>query len=177
MAFPGGLDPALGLGVGPGISAGIGGPFGGIGGAAGPLGAAGGIGGPFGGIFKSIGIPALPFPPYIPVTPLGALEAFKGDLIIPIVVIGVALFILLVIVLAVKAALLWKAELLGLKVAAVKGHKLRSLPDTPPAHDEDYMSTLATVVMSALDNQRCLEKIICSVGTYGQGSTWPQWVS
>jgi len=130
-----------------------------------------GLGGP-GGLFGGGLFPG--WSPYVPVTPLGGYEAFKGDLLYPMIGVGVAIFILIIIVLAVKAALVWKVELLESVFGMNK--RVRSI-DQPPAHDQDQMSNLATIVMSALDNQRCLEKIVCTVGSYGQGSSWPTWFS
>jgi len=108
------------------------------------------------------------------VTPLGAYGAFKGDLILPIVAIGVALFILIIIVLAVKAALLWKVNLIS---SMVGGPRLRRGAPEPQVQNQEYMTQLTGIVMNALDSESCLDRIICSIGAYGSGSAWPNYVS
>jgi len=98
--------------------------------------------------------------PYVPVTPLGALEGFKGDLIVPIVIVGVAVFLLLLIVLAVKFAIAFKLSLL-------KGKEFRR--DTtsggsggPP--QEDDLNELAHIVLTAIQSQSCAQNVVCELG-------------
>lgn len=173
--------------------AGIGGGFG-VGGGIGPGGIGGNIGfdagagaAPFlGGLGGLGGFGAdggLGFAPYVPSTPLGALEAFKGDLAIPIIAIGVALFLLLVIILAVKAALTWKLELLDSLVGNTSSNsRLRrdvtsGGSGTPTPQDQEQMSWLTKTVMAALENENCSQKILCQMGTYAKGTTVPSYMS
>ncbi|CAG7817073.1 unnamed protein product [Allacma fusca] len=156
------LDGGLGGGIGgPGLGySGFGGP--GIGGFGGP--GIGGFGGPGAGGFGG------GWTPYVPVTPLGALGGVKGDLIIPIVAVGAALFILVIIFLAVKAALAWKWEM-------VDDHfdhdrRRRDVNAVPPEHDEELMMNLVKIITNVLDSESCLDRIICSIGEYGSGSSW-----
>jgi len=101
-------------------------------------------------------------PSYVPVTPLGSLEAFKGDLLVPIIAVGVALFILIIIVLAVKYALAWKLDVLD-----GKGKWKRS---TAPAEhlEDDSMSQLANIVLSAIHSQSCTHRLLCEIGVYAR---------
>jgi len=172
-------DPALG--PAPGGYAGFGGfPFGGLGGGFGfDAGIGAGLPGlgyqGFGGGGPGIGGLGGGWAPYVPITPLGALGGVKGDLIVPIVAVGIALFILLIIFLAVKAALAWKMTAMD----HVVGHDRlrREVIATPPAHDEEHISELAKIVINALDSESCLDKIICSIGSYGSGSSWPSYLA
>jgi len=170
-------DPSLATaGVAGGFPNGYAGPAGYAGfGGPGAFGLDGGLGGGLGGGFGGPGIGGFggPWAPYVPVTPLGALAGVKGDLILPVVAVGVALFILLIIFLAVKAALAWKIDLLDSAVGAKRLR--REVVATPPAHDEEHMSQLASIVINALDSESCLDKIICSIGNYGKGAAWPSY--
>jgi len=144
---------------------GLGGGFGGLGGqlpgvppVGGDVPLAGGFGGiPFGGGWGGV--------PYVPVTPLGALEGFKGDLIFPIVAVGVAIFILIIIVLAVKAALAWKLSLVS-GLANKKFMRDTVAAGGPP--QEDQLNQLANVVLNAIQSQTCAQNIICQVGSYAR---------
>jgi len=165
--------PLMGAGGFPGFLGmnGLGG-MGGLG--AGGLGALGDIGNFFGG---------WPGATYIPTTPLGALEGLKGDLLVPMVGIGVALFILIIVVLAVKAALTWKLDMLK-KISSTDSNQFDLFPGKkllreidPQAANQDRVNELAAIVMQALDSERCLDKIICSIGSYGQGSSWSSYFS
>jgi hypothetical protein len=153
------------------------GGFGGFGGIPG-IGAGGGLNLDVGGGFGLPGLGALGggggLPgwagwngPYIPSTPLGALGGIKGDLIIPIVAIGVALFILILIVLAVKYALAWKLSLLE-DLAGPKKWR-RDMGTGPAPHlDDNRMMELARVAMSAIYSESCTKRMLCEIGTYAR---------
>jgi len=135
--------PGIGAGIGKNLNVDIGGGlFGGL-----PL---GGIFGGFGG-----GVP------YVPVTPLGALAGFKGDLVVPIVIIGTAIFLLLIVVLAVKFALAFKLSLLK------SGKFRRDTADNTMGGglpQEDELNSLAHMVLTAIQTQSCAQNMICELG-------------
>lgn len=96
-----------------------------------------------------------------------------GDLIVPIVAIGVAIFILLLIVLAVKYALAWKLEVLDdLAGNKNKGFLRRS---APAEHLEDSsLNQLADMVAAAVYSEGCSKRILCQLGTYArEGKQYP----
>jgi len=106
--------------------------------------------------------------PYVPVTPLGALGGVKGDLLVPIVAVGVAFFLLIIIIMAVKAALAWKLSLLS-GLVSEKGHKFRRDTNTTPGPpEEDQLNHLASMVLSAIQSQSCAQNMICQIGTYAR---------
>jgi len=165
-AFPGygagglgglaGLFPGLGAGLGKSFNLDVGG---GIGGGLGGLGL-GGLGG-MGGV------------PYVPVTPLGGYWGFKGDLLVPIVAVGFALFILVVIVLAIKAALAWKLDLLAGKKAGGGKFFRRDASETTEQMgakhpEENQLNELAHMVLTAIQSQTCAQKVVCDIGTYAR---------
>ncbi|CAL8129542.1 unnamed protein product [Orchesella dallaii] len=133
-----------------------------VGGGFGLPGGGGGIGGGFPG-----------WSPYVPVTPLGGLWGFKGDLIVPIVAIGVAIFIFILIVLAVKYALAWKLEVLD-DIAGNKKWK-REAGDAPAVHLQDNnLNKLADIVAAAVYSEGCSRRILCEIGTYArEGKQYP----
>jgi len=148
---PVGGVPGLGLGFGKslnfGFDAGLGGgyPF---------LGGLGGV-------------------PYVPVTPLGALWGFKGDLLVPIIIIGVAIFLLVVILLAIKAALAWKIDFLSGLKGGKGGIFRRAVEDDMQNHgaphaEENQLNELAHMVLSAIQSQSCAQKVVCEIGTYAR---------
>jgi len=105
--------------------------------------------------------------PYVPVTPLGGLWGFKGDLLVPIVAIGVAIFILVLIVLAVKYALAWKLEVLD-DLAGNKKWK-RDAGDAPAVQLQDsHLNKLADIVAAAVYSEGCSRRILCEIGTYAR---------
>jgi len=178
MAFPGGpadIGPdhdGAGFG-GPGLGGlgGLGGPgFGGFGkslnldivGGGGFPGFGGGFPG-FGGGFPGFGAP------YVPVTPLGGLLSFNGDLVVPIVAIGVAIFIFIMIVLAVKYALAWKLEVLD-DLTGSKGLKFRrAVGDAPAEHLTDHnLNQLADIVAAAIYSEGCSRRILCEMGSFAR---------
>jgi len=151
-----------------------------------------GIGFPGAGFGKSFnfdagggfGLPALPgifgggIPgwgaPYLPVTPLGGLWGFKGDLIVPMVAIGVAIFILLLIVLAVKYALAWKLSVLDDLAGGAK--RLRREAGTAPAEhlEDNNLNKLADIVSAAIYSEGCSRRILCEIGSYAKnGQQYP----
>jgi len=97
------------------------------------------------------GFPGGGYAPYVPVTPLGGLWGFKGDLIVPIVAIGFAIFIFILIVLAVKYALAWKLEVLE-GLAGAKGQVFTRSAPAPHLQDE-HLNTLAQTVTGAIDSE------------------------
>lgn len=137
--------------------------------AAGLLGGLGGLGGPWGG--------AGGYTPYIPVTPLGALESYKGDLIYPIVAVGVALFILLIIVLAVKAALAWKLSLLDDLTGRARRDVTSNANAIPPSQNDEQMNWLTKTIMTALENENCSQKVVCLMGSYAKGTSVPSYMT
>jgi len=151
-----GLFPGLGGGFSKNIEldggAGAGIPGGGIGGFPGGVGSPGGFAG-WGG-------------PYVPVTPLGALGGIKGDLLIPIVVVGMAAFLLLVIVLAVKAALSWKMQMLN----DVAGGGPRFARDASEAGtvDQTEVDRITTLFYNALTQNCWTQRMLCEVGKMGK---------
>jgi len=153
--FPGGFGGGFpGLGFGKSFNFDVGAGFPGFFGGGFP----GGLGG-FGG-------------PYVPVTPLGGLWGFKGDLIVPIVAIGVAIFILLLIVLAVKYALAWKLQVLDDLGGAKKWR--REAGTAPAEHLEDNnLNRLADIVSAAIYSEGCSRRILCEIGSYaGNGQQY-----
>ncbi|ODN03135.1 hypothetical protein Ocin01_03546 [Orchesella cincta] len=130
-----------------------------------------GFGGPGAGFFGG-GFPGWGGP-YVPVTPLGGLWGFKGDLIVPIVAIGVAIFILILIVLAVKYALAWKLEVLD-DLAGNKKWK-REAGDAPAVQLQDSnLNKLADIVAAAVYSEGCSRRILCEIGTYARdGKQYP----
>jgi hypothetical protein len=165
MAVPvgAGLFPGLGGGFGKSLNMDLDmGANGGLFGGAGiplPFGLGGG-GGPFGGIPFGGGWGGVP---YVPVTPLGALGGFKGDLLVPIVAVGVGLFLLILVVMAVKAALAWKVSLIS-DLANKKKMRRDIGAGGPP--EEDQLNRLADTVLTAIRSQVCAQNMICQVGTY-----------
>jgi len=150
-AFPGlgaGLGKSFNLDVGG--SAGLGLPF---------LGGLGGVGG--------YGVP------YIPATPLGSYWGFKGDLIAPIIVIGIVLFLIIVIILAIKAAFAWKIDLLTQKGSKgnlfVREAAADNIQQEGAQHaDENQLNQLAHMVLTAIQSQTCAQKVVCDIGTYAR---------
>jgi len=171
-----------GPGVVPPYAAGYGVPFGAGGGLGVPFGAGAGLGGGLnidasGGL--GFGAPGLlgGVPPgwggwsgpYVPVTPLGALEGFKGDLLVPVITIGVAVFLLVLIILAVKYALAWKLSVLE----DLSGSKkfLREAPTAAaPQLQDDYLIPLAKLVTDAIYSGSCSERMVCQVGAMARGN-------
>lgn len=89
------------------------------------------------------------------------------------VAIGVAIFILLLIVLAVKYALAWKLEVLN---DIGGGRKfLRSAGDAPaPQLQDDNLNRLADIVSAAVYSEGCSRRILCEIGTYArEGKQYP----
>jgi len=130
------------------------------------------VGGGFGGGFPGLlggGFPGWGSP-YIPITPLGALGGMKGDLLVPIVAIGVALFLLVIIVLAVKMALAWKLSVLSDLTNGPKKWRRDIGSGAAPQLDNDYMIQLAKVVTSAIYSGSCSDRIICEVGAFARGN-------
>jgi len=123
----------------------------------------GGLGGILGGGFPGWGVP------YVPITPLGALGGIKGDLIVPIVAIGVALFLLVLIVLAVKYALMWKLSVLE-DLGGAKKWKREAGSAAAPQLEDDYMIQLAKIVTSAIYSGSCSDRMICEVGAFARGN-------
>lgn len=76
---------------------------------------------------------------------------FPGDLIVPIVAIGFAIFIFILIVLAVKYALAWKLEVLE-GLAGAKGQVFTRSAPAPHLQDE-HLNTLAQTVTGAIDSE------------------------
>jgi len=111
--------------------------------------------------------------PYVPVTPLGGLWGFKGDLIVPMVAIGVAIFILLLIVLAVKYALAWKLQVLDDLGGGKKWR--REAGSAPAEHLEDNnLNKLADIVSAAIYSEGCSRRILCEIGSYAKnGRQYP----
>jgi len=147
MAAP--MDPSgAGMGMGGGMGMGMGlpgmGPF---------------TGGPWGGGGDGFGWGA----PYVPVTPLGGLWGLKGDLLLPIVGVGFAIFILILIVLAVKYALAWKLDLLS----DITNHRpMRDInPAAETAHDPDYINQLSAIVLPAIVSKGCNDRLMCELGS------------
>jgi len=128
----------------------------------------GGLGGGFPGLFGG-GFPGWGSP-YIPITPLGALGGIKGDLLVPIVAIGVALFLLVIIVLAVKMALAWKLSVLDDLTHGPKKWRRDIGSGAAPQLDNDYMIQLAKVVTSAIYSGSCSDRMICEVGAFARGN-------
>jgi len=154
--FPGGFAgfPGFGKSLNVDISGGVGAPGIGAPGVGIPGFSVPGIGGyPGGAGFAGWG------GPYVPTTPLGALGGIKGDLLVPIVVVGVAAFILLIIVLAVKAALAFKVKLLG-EAAGVAGRHGRS----EGTDTEDTMMEMTQTVMRALNSNCWDNTLLCGMG-------------
>jgi len=148
----GGVFPGLGAGLGKAFNLDIGANAG-LGGGLPWLGGLGGLGGV----------------PYVPVTPLGSYWGFKGDLIGPIVVIGVVLFLIIIVVIAIKAAFSWKLNLL-----ANKGNKfVRAAADNiqqdgAQQPEENQLNELAHMVLTAIQSQTCAQKVVCDIGTYAR---------
>jgi len=120
------------------------------------------------------GLPGYGGVPYVPVTPLGGLWGFKGDLIVPMVAIGVAIFILLLIVLAVKYALAWKLQVLD-DLGGVK-NKWRREAGTAPAEqlEDNNLNRLADIVSAAIYSEGCSRRILCEIGRYARdGKQYP----
>jgi len=149
----GGLFPGIGKGFNLDIGA-----NGGIGGGFPWLGGLGGLGGGLGGV------------PYVPFTPLGSYWGFKGDLIVPIVAVGVVLFLIIIVVLAIKAAFAWKINLLankGSKFArATAADNVQQEGAQPP--EESQLNELAHMVLTAIQSQTCAQKVVCDIGTYAR---------
>lgn len=152
--FPGAAGLFPGLGFNKGFSADV----------------SGGFGGGLGGLLGGLPYGGIPFSPYIPATPLGSYFGFKGDLIVPIVVVGFALFLIIVIILAIKAALKFKLGLL----AGKKGFVTRASDDdtTEPLGaqrpEENQLNELAHMVLTAIQSQTCAQKVVCEIGTYAR---------
>jgi len=130
-------------------------------------------GGGFG--FPGLGFPGAGFPgwgsPYIPITPLGALGGIKGDLLVPMFAVGVALFLLVIIVVAVKAALAWKLSVLqDIASGPKKWRRDDAASAAAPQLQPDYMAQLAKVVTSAIYSGGCNERMICEAGVLGRGN-------
>jgi len=168
--------PPPGGDIGPEVGPGFGGGFPGIGfpgagfGKSFNLDVGGGFGLP--GIFGG-GIPGWGAP-YVPVTPLGGLWGFKGDLIVPMVAIGVAIFLLLLIVLAVKYALAWKLTVLDDLAGGAK--RLRREAGTAPAEqlEDNNLNKLADIVSAAIYSEGCSRRILCEIGSYAKnGHQYP----
>jgi len=145
MAAP--MDPS-GAGMGAGMGMGMGLPG---------MGAFSGA--PWGGGGDGFGWGA----PYVPVTPLGGLWGLKGDLLLPIVGIGFAIFILILIVLAVKYALAWKMDLLS---DITNRRPMRDInPAADTAHDPDYINQLSAIVLPAIVSKGCNDRLMCELGS------------
>lgn len=97
----------------------------------------------------------------------------SGDLIVPIVAIGVAIFILLLIFFAVKYALAWKISAFD----ELAGNKFRrDIGDVPAEHlADDNLNRLADIVSAAIYSEGCSRRILCEIGAYTRGG--PQYSS
>jgi len=101
--------------------------------------------------------------PYVPVTPLGGLWGLKGDLLLPIVGVGFAIFILILIVLAVKYALAWKLDLLS---DLTNRRPMRDIdPSADTVHDPDYINQLSSIVLPAIVSKGCNDRLMCELGS------------
>lgn len=183
--FPGGFGgifPGFGFQKNLDISAGAGlGPFGGLG----ALGGLGGLGG-FGGVppVDGVGVgpdgaPVLgggypPFgligPSYIPATWLGSALGAKGDILFPIVlfvffVVGVWTIIQFLLGLIVPLIAGKLSVLKGVTDIERKAWR-RGLPDSPQENRENEVNHLTTIVMSAIENVQCMQKMACHTGNF-----------
>jgi hypothetical protein len=161
---------------GVGVDGPVGGGFGGFGGFPGfggglnvDVAGGGGLGLPglglLGGGFPGWGTP------YIPYTPLGALEGLKGDLLVPMATIGVAVFLLVIIVIAVKAALAWKLSVLqDIASGPKKWRRDDAASAAAPQLQPDYMKQLTKIVTSAIYSGGCNERMICEAGVLARGN-------
>jgi hypothetical protein len=91
-------------------------------------------------------------------------------LIVPIVAIGVALFLLVLIVLAVKFALAWKVGVLEDLTGARRFRRDAGSAKAAPQLEDDYMIQLAKVVTSAIYSGSCSDRMICEVGALTRGN-------
>jgi len=107
--------------------------------------------------------------PYVPVTPLGALEGFKGDLLVPVITIGVAIFLLVLIVMAVKYALMWKLSVLE-DLGGSKKFVREAPTAAAPQLQDDYLIPLAKLVTDAIYSGSCSERMVCQVGAMARGN-------
>jgi len=149
------MDPAGGAGMGPGMGMGMG--PGGMGMGMGFPGM-GAFSAPWGGDGFGWGAP------YVPVTPLGGLWGLKGDLLLPIVGIGFAIFILILIILAVRYALAWKLDLLsGISNTRLNLRDIDPTAETPL--DTDYMNQLTAIVLPAIVSKGCNDRLMCELGS------------
>jgi len=169
LGDPGVLPVGGGLGAGifPGLGAGLGKSFNldvggyGYGGLGYPL--LGGLGG-----FGGYGVP------YVPQTPLGSYFGFKGDLIGPIIVIGIILFLVIIVILAIKAAFAWKIDLLTQAKGAKGNLFVRSAAadniqqEGAQQPEENQLNELAHMVLTAIQSQTCAQKVVCDIGTYAR---------
>jgi len=105
--------------------------------------------------------------PYVPVTPLGGLWGLKGDLLLPIIGVGFAIFILILIILAVKYALNWKMDALS-DLSGV-GHRYgRSTVDPVQQNtvqDPDYINQLSAIILPAIVSKGCNDRLMCELGS------------
>lgn len=88
----------------------------------------------------------------------------------PMVAIGVALFLLVLIVLAVKYALAWKLSVLEDIAGGPKKWKREAGSAAAPQLEEDYMIQLAKIVTSAIYSGSCSDRMICEVGAFARGN-------
>jgi len=123
----------------------------------------GGLGFPFLGGVGGYGVP------YIPSTPLGSYWGFKGDLIGPILVIGFVLFLVIIVILAIKAAFAWKLDLLAAKGSKfVRAAADNIEPEGAQHTEENQLNELAHMVLTAIQSQSCAQKVVCDIGTYAR---------
>lgn len=87
----------------------------------------------------------------------------------PIVAIGVALFLLVLIVMAVKYALAWKLSVLD-DLSGSKKWRRDIGSAAAPQLEDDYMIQLAKVVTSAIYSGSCSDRMICEVGAFARGN-------
>jgi len=112
--------------------------------------------------------------PYIPSTPLGSYWGFKGDLIGPIIVVGIVLFLIIIVVLAIKAAFAWKIDLLTQSKGGKGNLFVRSAAADNIEHEgaqqpeESQLNALAHMVLTAIQSQTCAQKVVCDIGTYAR---------
>jgi len=69
-------------------------------------------------------------------------------------------------VLAIKAALAWKIGIIDDKITSKGSKFLRSAP--APQLEEDSLNSLANVVLSAINSEKCTQRLLCDLGSYAR---------
>lgn len=99
---------------------------------------------------------------YVAQTPLGAIKGVIGDLIVPIIIVGVVIFAILGVVWLFAVLFNFKLDLLNQLFGGSSSSSTR--PKRAADTLNDQINQLTNVVLSAISSGQCMERILCESG-------------